>query len=165
MRLAEIPRPSAVFIDANIFVYHFPAMSDECTEFLGRVERGELRGFTGQLLLLETAHRLMVLEALERGLPAGANPAARLARRPDLIKRLSKYYFSVAKVAEMRVDALPLPPDFLARSQEYRQAHGLLINDSLVPLQMREAGISILASADAAFDRIPWIQRAAPSDI
>lgn len=165
MRLAEIPQQSRVFIDANILIYHFTGMSPECTEFLARVERGILQGFTGQVLLLEAAHRLMVLEALERGLPAGANPAARLGRRPDLVQQLSKYYFSASKITDMQIASLPLSPDFLARSQEYRQAYGLHVNDSLVPLQMREAGISILASADTAFDRIPWIRRVAPSDI
>lgn len=165
MRLAEIPQRSQVFIDANILIYHFTGMSAECTEFLGRVEQGSLHGATGQILLLEVAHRLMVLEALERGLPAGANLAARLGRRPELVEQLSKYYFSAAKIADMRIDSRPLPPDFLDRSQEYRQAYGLLVNDSLVPLHMREAGISILASSDTAFDRVPWIRRAAPSDI
>ena len=165
MTLADIPRQSSVFIDANVLIYHFAGQSDECSAFLTRVETGDIRGFTGQTVILEVAHRLMILEAIEQGLSAGTNPAARLARRPDLVKQLSKYHFSILKISQMGVETLPLPEDFVASSQEYRQMQGLLVNDSLVPLHMRSASVSILASADAAFDRVPWIRRARPTDI
>jgi predicted nucleic acid-binding protein len=165
MTLAEVPRSSAVFVDANIFIYHFAGRSDDCSAFLTRIEAGEVRGFTGQTILLEVAHRLMIIEAAERGFTLGSNPSARLAQRRDLVRQLSKYHFSVAKISRMRIDVLALPDEFLSRSQEYRQTHGLLVNDSLIPMQMREAGVSILASGDTAFDRVPWIKRAAPQDV
>jgi predicted nucleic acid-binding protein len=107
----------------------------------------------------------MVLEALERGLTAGSSPARRLAQRPDLVRQLSKYYFATQKIPDMRIEAVQLPENFLAKSQEYRQTHGLLVNDSLVPMYMREMGVTLLASADSAFDRVPWIRRASPADI
>ncbi len=106
-----------------------------------------------------------MLEAIEQGLSPGPNPAARLARSLELVGGLSKYYFSTLKISQMGVETLLMPDDFLTKSQEYRQAYGLLGNDSLVPLYIRAAGIMSLASADAAFDRIPWIRRAAPSDV
>jgi predicted nucleic acid-binding protein len=165
MTLAEVPRSSAVFVDAKILIYHFVGRSDDCSTFLTRIEAGEVRGFTGQTILLEVARRLMVIEAAEQGFPLGSNPSARLARRPDLVRQLSKYHFSVAKIPRMGIELLPLPDEFLDRSQEYRQAHGLLVNDSLIPMQMREAGVSILASGDTAFDRVPWIKRAAARDV
>lgn len=165
MTLAEVPRSSAVFVDANILIYHFTGRSDESSAFLTRIEAGEVRGFTGQTILLEVAQRLMVIEAAERGLTLGSNPSARLAQRPELVRQLSKYNFSVAKIPRMGIEVLSLPDEFLGRSQEDRQVHGLLVNDSLIPLQMREAGVSILASGDAAFDRVPWIKRAAPHDV
>lgn len=165
MTLADIHRGSPVFIDANVLIYHFAGQSEQCTGLLARVEAGDLRGVTGASTLLEVAHRLMVLEAIEHGLSVETNPARRLAAKPELVGQLSNYYFSTLKISQMGVEAFPLPQDHLTRSQEYRQAHGLLVNDSLIPLYMREAGVSILASADPAFDRIPWIQRAAPSDL
>lgn len=165
MTLGDAPREAPVFIDANVFIYHFAGQSEECSAFLARVEAGDLRGFSGQTVILEVAHRLMVLEAIEQGLGAGTNPAARLARRPDLVRQLSKYQFAVLKIPQMGVETLLLPDDSLARSQEYRQAFGLLVNDSLVPMQMHQAGISLLASADAAFDRVPWIRRVGPPDV
>lgn len=125
MTLADIPRSSAVFVDANILISHFAGRSDDCSDCLARIE----------------------------------------ARRPDLVRQLSRYHFSVAKIPQMGIEVLPFPDDCLGRSQEYRQVQGLLVNDSLITLQIREAGVTLLASGDAAFDRIPWIRRAAPRDV
>lgn len=165
MALTEISDGSAVFVDANVFVYHFTGRSDDCSSLLARIEGGELRGFTGQVSVLEVAHRLMMLEATERGLSMRPNPAARLARQPHLTRQLSRYYFSVLTIPKLGIEVLPLPQDFITASQEFRQSHGLLVNDSLIPMHMRQAGLSILASADAAFDRVPGIKRFAPTDI
>lgn len=164
MGLSEIPSGGRAYIDANIFILHFAGHSDECSRFLERVERGDVGGVTGPTSVLEVAHRLMILEALERGFPVRPNPAARLARQPDLVTQLSKYYFSVLSLSRMGVEVLTLPQDFLTASQEFRQRYGLLVNDSLVALHMRVAGVSILASADAAFDRVPGIRRFGPTD-
>lgn len=163
--MTDIPSGERVFVDANVLIYHFTAQSDECSTLLQRIERGELEGSTGQTVVLEVAHRLMIFEAIEQGLGEGSRSAARLSRRPELTRRLSKYFFSTLKIPQVGVRILGLPDDFLVRSQEYRQVHGLLVNDSLIPLYMRDAGTSLLASADAQFDRVPWIRRAAPSDI
>jgi predicted nucleic acid-binding protein len=165
MALSDIAAGNPAFIDANIFIYHFAGQSEDCSSFLARVERGEVRGFTGQIALLEIAHRLMLMEAAGQGGPLGSNPAARLARQPETVRHFSKYYFSVASITRMGVEILPLPADFMAASQEFRQAHGLLVNDSLVPMHMRRAGLTVLVSADDAFDRIPGIRRFAPADL
>lgn len=164
MALAEIPRGTRVYIDANILIAHFVAQSEDCSRFLSRVEQGEVAGYTGPVSVLEVAHCLMMLEAVEQGLTTRPNPAARLARAPDLVRRLSKYYFSTLSLSRMGIGILPFPADFIAASQEFRQAHGLLVNDSLVALHMRLAGLTMLASADAAFDRVPGIRRFSPGD-
>jgi predicted nucleic acid-binding protein len=165
MALTEISSGARVYVDANIFILHFAGQSDDCSQFLERLERGDVHGVTGPVTALEIAHRLMILEAFEQGVPLRPNPAARLARQPDVVRRLSKYYFLTISLPRMGVEMLTLPSDFLNGSQEFRQVHGLLVNDSLVPLHMRGAGVSILASADAAFDRVPGIQRFGPGDI
>lgn len=165
MALTDVAPGSAVFVDANILVYHFAGRSPNCTAFLRRIEAGELRGFTGQVGVLEVAHRLMMLEAAGRGLASKGNPATIVGRRHDLVRELSKYYFSALAIAEFGIEVLSLPPDFLTASQEFRQGYGLLVNDSLVAMHMRQAGLSVLASADSAFDRVTGIRRFAPGDV
>jgi predicted nucleic acid-binding protein len=165
MTLTEIAAGTVVFIDANIFIYHFAGQSEDCTSFLARVEKGDLQGLTGPTSILEVAHRLMMLEAIEHGTSRTPNPAARLARQPQLVRRLSKYYFSLLAIPKFGIEVLPLPQDFVIASQEFRQSYGLLVNDSLVPMHMRQAGVSALASGDEGFDTIPGIQRFHPSDV
>ena len=54
MFLHEIEAGSKVFIDANIFVYHFSKGSEfnkSCTEFLYRTETSQIHGFTSVAIL------------------------------------------------------------------------------------------------------------------
>ena len=55
MTLAEIPEASTVFIDANVFVYHFVGASPQCSALLARCEISEVRGTTSALVLAEVA--------------------------------------------------------------------------------------------------------------
>ena len=60
------PDHSEVFVDANIFIYHFSGPTehtDACTQFLQRIEEARLSGLTSVLILTETLHRLMIIEA------------------------------------------------------------------------------------------------------
>jgi len=64
--LYEIEEGQRVFIDANIFVYHFSQGSrfnKSCTDFLSRVEKTEIHGVTSTAIIQEATHRLMMCEA------------------------------------------------------------------------------------------------------
>lgn len=163
--LTEIPHGSSVYIDANIFIYHFTGASREATEFLERCESGELSAYTGSLVVLEVMHRLMIIEARSKGLPPESSPARQLAARPEYVSRLHEYHFHAARIPEMGVTVLGLPRSFAVRSLEFRQRYGLLTNDSIIALEMADEGLSWLASSDRGFDRIPAIARAAPGDL
>jgi len=66
MTFAGIPSQASVFVDANIFVYHFsldPVLAVPCTQLLDRIARQEIRGSTAADVLNDVAHRVMVLEA------------------------------------------------------------------------------------------------------
>lgn len=56
MRLDSIPSGTRVFIDANIFIYHFTGVSTQCSDFLNRCERSDLEGNTSANVLLEVLH-------------------------------------------------------------------------------------------------------------
>jgi predicted nucleic acid-binding protein len=79
-------------VDANIFVYHFsadPAYGAACTAFIKRVEQQEVVGLTSAHALLDAAHRLMTIEAIQDfGWPA-AQIAARLRRHHAEISQAS----------------------------------------------------------------------------
>ena len=102
MTLDQVPGGTRVLIDSNIFIYHFAGQSEDCSSFLVRVERREVHGFTGPVVLLEVAHRLMLIEAAEHG-GLGPNPAARLSRQPDAVRRP----FAKSSPLHSRLAALP----------------------------------------------------------
>ena len=68
MTLDQIPGGESVFMDSNIFIYHFTGVSDRCTEFLMRCEQGDLNGVTSVSVLPEVLHRLMMVEVVKRNI-------------------------------------------------------------------------------------------------
>ena len=58
MTFGELPNGASVFIDANIFIYHFGGQSLECRNLLERCPRRELVGFTSTFIVAEVLHRL-----------------------------------------------------------------------------------------------------------
>jgi hypothetical protein len=64
-----------------VCVYHFIDASSQCSEFLERCER-EVHGHTSVVVLAETAHRLMMMEAITAGLAAPGGVVRKLRQRP-----------------------------------------------------------------------------------
>ena len=52
---------------------------------------------------MEVTHRLMVLEALHKGLITGGQPARKLKEQPEVIKGLREYNQSVQQIPRMRI--------------------------------------------------------------
>jgi predicted nucleic acid-binding protein len=165
MRLDQIPSGSEVFIDANIFIYHFTGVSDECSQFLGRCERGEILGTTGVTVLLEALHRLMMVEAAAKGLVEPPNLVNKLKRHPPKVKQLHEYYTHTQKIEKMGIQIKTVTPLTITKSQFFRMRYGLMVNDSIILTIMEEAGIPYLATRDDGFSGVEEITVAGPEDI
>ncbi len=165
MKLDDLPRATSIFIDANIFIYHFTGASRECTRFLARCEAGELAGVTSVSVLLEVLHRLMMVEAVRGGRVRPPNVLQKLRKRPEVVRALSEYYTHTMTISEMGISVRALPEDVLATSQRVRAGHGLLVGDSLLVAAMRAEGIGTLATHDADLRRIKGITTAGPGDV
>jgi hypothetical protein len=66
MTFDDIPAGSAVFVDANTFIYYLephPVFGPPCQQLLLRIEKNELQGFTSSQVLGDVVHRIMTLEA------------------------------------------------------------------------------------------------------
>ncbi len=66
MFLSDLEDGSFIFVDANIFIYHFCKKSKfnpASSSFLERAERGKIRGVTSTLIVQEATHRMMIVEA------------------------------------------------------------------------------------------------------
>jgi predicted nucleic acid-binding protein len=62
MIFAQIPANAALFIDANIFIYHFtphPKLGPECQQLFQRLTKyQDFSAFTSTHILSEVAHQL-----------------------------------------------------------------------------------------------------------
>lgn len=165
MKLNELKTGENVFIDANIFIYNFCAQSAECREFLIRCAKKELTGYTSTLVISEVLHRLMVAEALQKGLINEKYSVKQLKEKPEIVKTLSTYNYDVKKILEMNISILELTKEYLNDSEKIRKEEGLLVNDSIIIASMRVLGFANLATNDNDFDRIKWLRIYKPSDI
>jgi predicted nucleic acid-binding protein len=165
LKLDTLPTGSLVFIDANIFIYHFTGTASSCHQFLIRCSSGELHGMTSLPVLLEVAHRLMVIEAQQKRLITGANPSQKLARSPGVVRKLHLYEEWTFAIPRMGIEVEEVTfADFLL-SMDIRRKTGLLTLDSLILAVMSRLNISNLASADRAFSQTEKIKLFSPEDI
>ena len=95
-----------MFIDANIFIYHFVGRSLECKTFLERCARRILLGYTSTSVIGEVLHRGMIAEAIAKGLVTAKTAVRRLAANPNLVKELTQYQDDVNKIPQMQIDIL-----------------------------------------------------------
>ncbi len=164
-RLGSSTDGALVFVDANIFVYHFTDISADCSRFLARCEQGDIAGLTGVHILLEVLHRLMMVEAAIKGLVSAGNVARELRNHPAVVKELSQPEEQAEVVLRMGVEVVPVDDSILAASRQYRRAYGLMVNDSVTAAMAHQAGIEAIASSDKGFVRIPGFRVYSPGGV
>ncbi len=165
MSLRRIKSGSEVFIDANIFIYHFTGVSDECTDFLLRCEEGDITGITSVNVILEVLHRLMMIEAVRKRLVKPPDIVKKLQKNPGKIKRLSEYFINTQKILEMNIEVKPISFETILKSHSFRVGYGLMVNDSLIVATMYEEGIRALATNDSGFKKIDGLSLFSPTDV
>ena len=165
MSLADLRDGDRVFIDANIFIYHFGGRSQECKALLERCARRTLLGYTATPVLAEVLHRRMVAEAIAKGLVTARTAVRKLGEAPEVVKQLTQYQDDVSKIPHMHLTILPLTLEIVQASAEVRKDEGLLTNDSFVVAFMREQGLTQLATANGDFDRVGGIAIYKPTDL
>ena len=165
MKLNEIRPGSEVFVDSNILIYHFTGVSDDCTNFLGKCETGELNGMTSVNVILEVLHRLMMVEAVNKNLVKSPNIVKKLSKAPQKIKELNDYFVNTEKIQDMGITIKPLTFETIIMSHMVRLASGLLVNDSVIIAVMKNQGVELLATYDKAFENVNEIEVYSPEDI
>lgn len=151
------PDGSAVFLDANIFVYHFSGPTKytvPCGQLLQRIETGGISGFTSALVMAETLHRLMIIEAVAT-LQLEPKTAIRyLKENPKQVTRLTQHLLVPDSIQAIGIEILPLEFDDIRISAGIKKDYGLLTNDALNLALMRRHRLTCIASNDADFERV-----------
>jgi predicted nucleic acid-binding protein len=165
MTFADLEDGAGVFVDANVFIYHFTGASAECTALLGRCEVGEIHGSTSTLALAEVSHRLMMIEAVERRLVAGGSVARKLARRPDIVRELSRHQTAVEAIPAMRIEIVAVSEATVSLGLRHQRRYGLLTNDSLIVASAQQRGVHVLATADRRLAAVDELAIVVPTDL
>ncbi len=160
MKIKKLSAGAFLYIDANIFIYHFGGLAngEVCTDFLLRVHKGEIKGITSILTLAEVSHRLIVLEAVEKFNLTPKQIVRKLKKKPDLVKELTKSSECLARIYEMGIEIVPIYSDVFLASIDIRKKFGLLTNDSIIAAFMYGNEINDIATNDADFSVLPEIK-------
>jgi predicted nucleic acid-binding protein len=154
MHLEAVPNGEQLCGAANILTDHFSGRSSACRTFLQRCESRQVEAFTGVHILLEVAHRLMMLEALHMGLISGGQLARKLKEQPEIVKSLREYNRSIRQIPRLGIRVRAITSAIVRASEAVRVQEGLLTNDSITVALMRRLGLTALATYDADFERV-----------
>ena len=162
--LSNLPDQSFVIIDANVFIYALSGRSAECRQLFERCLREEVTGIALFETVNEVTHRLMIAEALSKGLIT-AGGAKALRNKFQQITTLTDYWLDTQRILALNLLFMPVNETIIRNAQTVRQEAGLLTNDSMIVAGMREYGLSFLASNDADFERVRDITVFKPTDL
>lgn len=165
MNFDDLQPGDQIFLDANIFVYHFLGLSADCRQLLSRCHQGTLQGLTASFVVAEVLHRLMTAEAVARGLITSSQVVKKLRERPDIVRQLETPNRWVLQIKAMNIAITPLPVTTLEASASVRQLYGLLTNDSLLVAAMQELNLYKLATLDQDFARVSSLSVYQPTDV
>jgi len=146
-----------VFVDANIFVYHFSGpteYTDSCARFLQRIEEGKLTGITSTLVIAETLHRLMIIEATSKLQIEPKGAVHYLKHHPLDVKKLTEHTKVPERISLLGVKILPIEIEDIHKCNEIKNEYGLLTNDAITLAVMRRYHLTNIATNDPDFERI-----------
>lgn len=165
MTFADLAPGDSVFLDANIFVFHFspdPALGPPCGQLVQQIQNQQLHGFTSTHVLGEVAHRLMVIEASSLAGWVAGKVKRRLKQQPGALHQLTQFRSAIETILRSQISVLTIAPTLLADAVALSQQHGLLTNDALILAVVHANGLSKIASEDSDFDRVPGFTRYGP---
>jgi predicted nucleic acid-binding protein len=166
MTFEDIAAGSALFVDANVFVYYaepHPTFGPACQQLMLRIENGEIQGYTSSAVLADVVHRVMTLEAASLFSRSMQGIVTWLKQHPAEVQRLTRHRLIIDDLALIGIQVLPVSGPEVSQAADVSQQLGLLTDDALVVTVMRGNGLSALASHDGDFDRVPGLVRYAPA--
>lgn len=153
----DLPDQSEIFVDANIFIYHFSGPTEytnPCTQFLQRIEGAKLFGFTSTLVVAETLHRLMIIEATSKLRIEPKAAIHHLKTHPLDVKKLTEHMRVPEKIYDIGIKILPVEINDILKSNDIKKEYGLLTNDTITLAVMRRHHLTNIATNDPDFERI-----------
>jgi len=168
MFLSDIEVGTSIFIDANIFIYHFSKESrfnHACSNFLEYIETESINGVTSLPVIQEVTHRMMIIEAAARHPEVKPKDMMKyLKANPEKVKKLTRHQEIPSRIDSLNVKTISLDLEMIKTSQLMKRRYGFLSNDSLTLQIMEDLKIKNLASNDTDFERVDFIKLFRPSE-
>ena len=168
--LATLPDGTRVFVDTNIFHFHFQGKSQTCTAFLTRIARGEVEAYVNTHVLSELLHRLMLAEAFAKQCTKSSNPQElkkylKSMRGKKLV--LIEYQSQFELVMTFGLRVMRINEKLLVDTKEERKNYCLMTGDSLHigSMTRRKSPLLHIATYDGDFDHIPGLTVWQPTDV
>lgn len=162
MFLSDLETGTSIFVDANIFIYHFSKRSKfnpASTNFLEHIEKRDIIGVTSTSVVQEATHRMMIMEAAAILVDIKAKDYVKyLKAQPDIVKKLVNHQIIPEKIASFNLEIISADVNTIVRSQQMKRRYGFLSNDALSLQIMEDLKINNLASNDSDFERVNFIK-------
>ena len=155
LTLRELPATEEIFIDANIFLYSafkHPVFGNKCKNFLIRIEKEEIKGYTSDFVLNEIFHKLMIAEIVKKFGIAAKQVVRFVKKKPEVIAELETVWTEMEIIKGFNISILngSLFPDFIKISKMY----WLMATDAFHVATMKKHGITNIATNDPDFERV-----------
>jgi len=163
--LEEIPRGERVFVDANIFHLYFrgpESIKKQCGDFMGRIARGEIFGYTSVLVLDEFIYKIL-LRLIE--VDYGKNPIEVLrGGKFDVVRKYSGVVSSLLNeiLSTKNMEVLSVDREDVLSACVMLGNTGLLPRDAIHLAVMYRNNIRVMVSMDPDFDVVDGIVRYSP---
>lgn len=157
----DIDEGSAIFIDANIFLYvifdHW-RYAEPCGNLLKDVNSGKRSAVSSIVVLGEVFHRVMVAEVVEKQNQNPRQAVRYLKENPEEVKNLSAAPSAIEKIPEIEnLKIARAGVEIMRLSLDFSKRYGLLSSDAIHLATMQEEEITALASNDSDFERVEWL--------
>ena len=155
LKLRELPATEEIFIGANIFLYSafkHPVFGNKCKNFLIRIEKEEIKGYTSDFVLNEIFHKLMIAEIVKKFGIAAKQVVRFVKKKPEVIAELETVWTEMEIIKGFNISILngSLFPDFIKISKMY----WLMATDAFHVATMKKHGITNIATNDPDFERV-----------
>lgn len=168
--LISLPKGTNVFVDTNIFFFHYCGRSVTCTAFMKRIAAGEIVAYVNTEILSDLLHKLMLQEAYQKGCIRESRATLLrqwLARDRNNCKSLVDYQTHFENTLAMGLRVLRIARKHLINSKLERANHGLMTNDSIHLHNMRNHSVLIndIVTHDGDFHHISDVTVWQPQDV
>ena len=166
--LASLPSDTRVFVDTIIFDLQYRGKSTTCNAFLERIARREVEAYVNTQVLSDPLHKLMLEEAVQKGLIARRRASElRACFNGDrgLSERLTDYQAHFENTLSIGIHAFQVTKKLLVDSKHERRTHGLPTDDSLHLACLWRQGIRDIVTHDADFNHVNGLTVWEPMDV